>query len=49
MTKDMLFCNAYIGGIRPNKEDPSSCSFTNNVAILMAFFTPTLEMIIWEF
>lgn len=35
--------NNYMGGIRPNKEDPIICSFTNNAAIWMAFFTPGLE------
>ena len=41
--------NNYIGGIRPNSEDPIICSLANNAAIWMAFRTPGLQLVKYLF
>lgn len=33
----------YMGGIRPNREDPIICSLANKAATLMGFLTPGLQ------
>lgn len=52
--KDKSAVKVYMGGIRPNRDEPDICSLTSKAAILMAFLTPGNHLLqrneehIWE-